>query len=159
MNKQSFVKKIISQLESNLELQLKAAREAHVAATHEEAVAEDKYDTRGLEASYIAQGQANRAQEIALALEAYRTLELRPFSEDDPIRLTALVRLESEEAGERTVFLGPEAGGLKVEEGGEILVVITPASPLGRELLGKETGDLVTVPGRGVREYEILSVE
>ena len=46
--------------------------QAHAAATHEECQPDNKYDTTALEASYLAQGQANRAQEIRQGLEAYR---------------------------------------------------------------------------------------
>ena len=38
-----------------------AVRAAHETATHEENIAENKYDTLGLEAAYLATGQARRA--------------------------------------------------------------------------------------------------
>jgi transcription elongation GreA/GreB family factor len=57
------------------------------------------------------------------------------------------------------VFLGPAAGGLKVEEGGEEIIVITPGSPLGRALLGKSAGDRVEMPaGSAEKAYEIVEV-
>jgi transcription elongation GreA/GreB family factor len=113
----------------------------------------------GLEASYVAQGQANRAQEIKQALEMYRNVELRSFAGDAAIRLTALVSLEAEDGSSRTVFLGPAAGGLKVEEDGEEIIVITPGSPLGRALLGKSAGDRVEMPaGSAEKGYEIVEV-
>ena len=76
-----------------------------------------------LEASYVAQGQANRAQEIKRALEAYKILPLRHFAPDDAIRLTALVTLEAEDGTEKRVFVGPQAGGLKVTDDGSEVVV------------------------------------
>ena len=56
------------------------------------------------------------------------------------------------------VFLGPVAGGLKLEFDGDEVLVITPASPLGRELIGKQCGDFVEIESGAVREYEIVSV-
>ncbi len=141
MNKQELVKKIIITLEADLELFFTAARTAHEAATHEECAPDNKYDTTALEASYIAQGQANRAQEIRVALEGYRALVLQGFDDDTPIRLTALVTLEDDAGVQRRLFLGPYGGGMKIPDGESEIVVITPGSPLGRNLLGRQVGD------------------
>src|SRR5512138_3585012 len=114
MNKEQIRTQIVAALAANLATLFRAARTAHEAATHEECLPDNKYDTTALEASYIAQGQANRAREIRRALECYRTLSLQAFDDDTPIRLTALVDLEDEDSNRRTVFLGPEAGGLRL---------------------------------------------
>ncbi len=74
------------------------------------------------------------------------------------IRLTALVQLEDDEGASRLVFLGPAAGGLRLTFDGEEIMVITPASPLGRELIGKRCGDQITIKVGAVRAYEIVSV-
>lgn len=158
MNKDALLSEIIRHLEADHVLLLQAAKKAHEAATHEENIPDNKYATLGLEASYIAQGQANRAQDIQQALKTFRELKLLMFTESSPIRLTALVELEDEEGESRRVFLGPAAGGLRLAIDGEEVMVITPASPLGRELLGKQCGDVVTIESDANREYEIVSV-
>ncbi len=159
MNKQKLLQRIIERLAADQELLFKAARTAHEAATHEENIPDNKYATLGLEASYIAQAQANRAQEIKVALEAYRKVALQVFDDDKPIRLTALVTLEAEDGATRRVFVGPEAGGMKIGgEEGEV-VVITPQSPLGRRLIGKVAGDVVEMgSGAERKEYEIVAI-
>lgn len=158
MNKAELLTRIISRLEADHALLLQAAKAAHAAATHAENIPDNKYETLALESSYLAQGQANRAQEIQQALLAYRQLTLPLFTGETPIRLTALVELEDENGGSRQVFLGPAAGGLRLQyEGGEVMV-ITQASPLGRELVGKCCGDLVELESGTIREYEIVSV-
>ncbi len=141
MTKQELVATIIARLEADLALFTAAALHAHAAATHEECQPDNKYDTTALEASYIAQGQANRAREIRRGLEAYRALELPEFDDDTPVRLGALVTLEDEEGGERRLFIGPHAGGMKLADPAGEIVVITPASPLGKRLLGLVAGD------------------
>jgi hypothetical protein len=118
-----------------------AARTAHAAATHAECLPDNKYDTTALEASYLAQGQANRARDIRLNLEAYRALTLQEFAASTPIRLTALVTLEDGEGNGRRLFLGPHGGGMRIDDEDGEIVVITPASPLGRSLLGSVVGD------------------
>jgi transcription elongation GreA/GreB family factor len=143
MTKERLIQEIITALSVDLAVFSTAAMVAHEAATHVECLPDNKYDTTALEASYIAQGQANRAQEIRVALESYRTLSLHNFDDDTPIRLTALVTLENGEGGVRRFFLGPEGGGMKITDNTTEIVVITPSSPLGRALLGKRAGDEV----------------
>lgn len=143
MTKEQIVKEIITVLSADLTVFSTAARAAHAAATHTECLPDNKYDTTALEASYIAQGQANRAQEIRAALECYRALTLHSFNDDTPIRLTALVSLEDEEGSVRQFFLGPQSGGMKITAGDSEIVIITPVSPLGHRLLGLRNGDEV----------------
>lgn len=158
MDKDALLTRIISRLEDDYAAQLQAAKTAHATATHEENIPDNKYATLGLEASYLAQGYANRAQEIRHALQAFRQLTLQRFSENSPIRQTALVQLEDEEGQRRWLFLGPAAGGLRLSFGKREVMVITPASPLGKALLGKQCGDLVEIAGDVGREYEIVSI-
>ena len=158
MNKPALLLQIIARLESDHALALQAAKTAHAAATHEENIPDNKYATLGLEASYLAQGQANRAQDILTALQAYRQLVGQKLSDMSPIRLTALVQLEDEAGASRLVFLGPAAGGLCLTFEDQEVMVITPASPLGRGLLGKCCGDSLQIRTDGLREYEIVSV-
>lgn len=161
MDKTDLLRLIIEQLTHDLTVQFNAALTAHEASTHAENIPDNKYETLALEASYVAQGQANRAQEIKRALETYKQLTLQRFDDDIAIRLTALVTLADDDAITRTVFIGPREGGMKVVDHltGTEIVVITPASPLGRNLLGKSVGDLVRIgTGSGTKEYEIVKV-
>ncbi|HBT82565.1 MAG: transcription elongation factor GreAB [Desulfuromonadales bacterium GWD2_61_12] len=159
MNKEEILSRITAALDADLELLTRAARTAHAAATHVECIADNKYDTTGLEASYVAQGQANRAQDIRRALERYRTLTLRSFTATTPIRLTALVTLEDEDGNTRLVFLGPDAGGLKLVDVDGECIVITPESTLGRALLGKVCGDAFdTSSGMTPKTFTIVDV-
>ncbi len=54
-------------------------------------------------------------------------------------------------------FIGPSEGGLKIIGHAVEIMVITPASPLGRGLLRKSVGDTVEILADGFRnEYEIM---
>jgi transcription elongation GreA/GreB family factor len=143
MTKEHIIQEIIAALSADLAVFTTAAMAAHAAATHSECLPDNKYDTTALEASYIAQGQANRAQEIRVALEYYRNLTLHDFDADTPIRLTALVTLEDSDGNVKRVFIGPQAGGMKINAADGEVVVITPGSPLGRRLLGLRSGEEV----------------
>jgi transcription elongation GreA/GreB family factor len=160
MNKTHIHQLIVEQLTHDLAVQFNAAKAAHEASTHEENIPDNKYETLALEASYVAQGQANRAQEIRRALETYKKLVLNNFDGSSPIGLTALVTLSGDDTS-KTVFIGPLEGGMKLvdQQTGCEVVVITPASPLGRDLIGKSVGDLVKIGvGSGCREFEIVGV-
>jgi transcription elongation GreA/GreB family factor len=158
MNKAELLKQVIERLTTDYQLLLQAAKSSHSAATHEENIPDDKYETLALEASYIAQGQANRAQQIKQALNAYRRLELLPFTAESPIRLTALVTYEDEDGKQRRVFLGPGAGGLRLQFGGDEVMLITPDSPIGAQLIGRQVGDFFELEGAVTREFEVLNV-
>lgn len=141
MDKKKLLRLITEKLAADLEVAVRAAQTAHETATHEENVAENKYDTLGLEAAYLAAGQSRRVEEIRQALGLYRNLVLRDFDEEQGIQLTALVTLLNADGSRRTVFLGPEAAGLKIDCEGREVLVITPRSPLGQSLIGRHPGD------------------
>ena len=161
MDKTDLLQRIQEQLAHDLAVQFNAAKTAHEASTHEENIPDNKYETLALEASYVAQGQANRAQEIKRALETYKQLTLRRFDVDSTIGLTALVTLAGADGTTRTVFIGPLEGGMKIvyQQTETEIVVITPASPLGRDLIGKSAGDLVRIgTASNAREFEIVGI-
>ena len=159
INKHELLNQIIQQLKFDQQLLVKAAATAHAAATHSENIPDSKYETLSVEASYIAQGQANRAQDILMAIESFRRLEPKKFPAEGSIRLGALILLEEEESKQRQIFLGPAAGGLKLNYEGSEIMVITPDSPMGENLLGKKMGDECELTTAGkLREYEILQV-
>lgn len=156
MNKQRIVQKIIDRLASDLEVVFTAAKLAHEASTDSENLPDNKYDTLALEASYVAQGQANRAAELRMSLEAYRRLVADDHSVGT-IRLASLVTLEDEDGELKHLFIGPAEGGLRLHQGSDEIYVITPVSPVGRELLGRMAGDVVEVEvGTAIKEYEIV---
>src|SRR3984957_13116497 len=140
MNKRAIIKKIIARLTDELEIYFRAAKFSRAEATHESSKAESKYDTRGLEASYLARGQSKQAAELEAAIAEFEKLAVRNFGAGEPIDLGALVELEH--GGENSIyFLGPRAGGTEILHDQKEILVITPQSPLGEQLLGKKSGD------------------
>ena len=70
-----------------------AVRVAHETATQAENIAENKYDTLGLEAAYLATGQVRRAEAIRQAMAKWRQFRPRPYDASEGIQLGALVCL------------------------------------------------------------------
>ncbi|MCE2827304.1 MAG: GreA/GreB family elongation factor [Verrucomicrobium sp.] len=135
MDKATLIQRIVEKLSADLALYAKAAGAARAEATHEQSRAENKYDTRGLEAS----------------IQQVRTLPRRAFGPTDPIDLGAYVET-ARRGGVSCYFLAPRAGGTEVTIDGREVLVITPQSPLGRQLLGHRQGDPVKIELAGRTE-------
>lgn len=149
--KSALLSLILAELGGRLSRLSKAALEAHAAATDPGSKAEGKYDTRSLEASYLATGQARQVEELADAVRRFRTLSLPDFGMDDPIDAGALVEVEM--AGETVHFLlAPVAGGLTVAHEGREVTLLAPASALYEKLLGKQVGDVLDNPPLEITE-------
>ena len=157
MDKRLLLNEILKKLEEDYQLFFNAAKTAHDAATHQENIPDNKYDTLALESSYIAQGQANRAQEIKSSITQLRQLSIKTFLPEDPIRLSALVELEEEDGSQRMLFLAPAGGGLVVRCQNRDVRVITPESPLGRVLLGSHLSDIIQLTPDSA-ESEIIAI-
>lgn len=149
---------ILHQLRQELARQTNAAELSRDEAISEESRAENKWDTHSQEAAYLAEGQARLAAEIGESLQLYSTLPLVDFAPDAPIATGAIVEIEAA-GGRRTLyFIGPRAGGLELDVAGRTLLVLTPQSPLGRQLVGRREGELVPAAG-GKSLQRIVSVK
>ena len=134
-----------------LERLSQAAQEAHAAATDPGSKAEGKYDTRSLEASYLAVGQARQVDDLAEAVRIFEGLALRDFGMEDEVDAGALVEAELE-GGTEDFLLVPAAGGLVVENEGREITLLTPASGLYQKLLGMRMGETLEEPELMVTE-------
>lgn len=158
MTKKQLVLAFIEQLENDLMVMRAAARAAHEAATHEESKPENEYDTRGLEASYLAGAQAQRAAEIDEVLSLFRTLSFKDFAPNDAIQATALVEVELDGHKNRLLVM-PKGGGVKLPVDGVMVQIVTPQSSLGEAILGLKAGDIAEFEvGPKVKECEVLAV-
>jgi len=152
MNKHAVHQLVLDKLAVDLDIAQRAAQTAYETATHEENIAENKYDTLGLEASYLAAGQARRVEEIKQALTLYQNMQLRAYDDQRGIEVGALLGLVDENDRQQWLFLAPDGAGLKVDVVGQPVTVITPRSPLGKSLLGKFEGDEVEILVGGARQ-------
>lgn len=158
MDKNTLIARIVARLREDFDLQVRAAALARDEATSEESRAENKYDTRGQEAAYLAEGQARLAVEIEESINLYRLLPAERLPPGSPAALGALIEVVSARGVHSWFFLGPRSGGLELEYEGQAVLVVTPASPLGRQLLGRRPGDQVTLPGKIAAPASIVAV-
>lgn len=149
--KSVLLEKIRSDLRASLERLAKAAQEAHAAATDPGSKAEGKYDTRSLEASYLAAGQARQVDELAESLRIFESVRFEDFQITDEIDRGALVEVDLR--GETTYFLlVPTCGGRAIVHDGLEITLLSPESGLYRKLLGMRLGDELDEPPLRVTE-------
>lgn len=160
MDKKVLVDMVVEYLEKLLNALIDSAKEAKDAATNEESKAENKYDTRGLEASYLAGAQAERAGVLLRAIDTIRKMTILSFNDQKPIQSSAIVEVEMDGDEKRTFFFIPTQGGIRLELNGQVIQTISPESPIGKLLLNREVGDSFEMKTKdSSHEYEILSVK
>ncbi|MBB5351463.1 hypothetical protein HNR46_001700 [Haloferula luteola] len=138
--KKQLIESILTELRQRFAQMESAAKDAHAAASDPDSKAESKYDTRSLEASYLAAGQAQQVAELAEAVTRFAAFEGREFELDESIDAGALVEISGEDTPS-WYLLAPAAGGLSVTFDDIDITVLTPASRLYQSLLGKQLGD------------------
>jgi transcription elongation GreA/GreB family factor len=158
INKAEILKLLRESVSADLATMSAAQRIVVDGATHEENRPENDKDTRALEQSYLARGQAQRVVELQDALNKLKALELREFSATTAISVSALVSVDD---GREVVhyFIAPAGGGLRIASNGTEVRVVTPQAPIARALLGKLEGDdLELRTPQGVTECSITAV-
>jgi transcription elongation GreA/GreB family factor len=159
MDKFLLQQQVLERLAEDLLQAEQAAQAAHETATHDESVAENKYDTLGLEAAYLATGQARRADAIRQAMAIWRQFRPRPYDASKGIQLGALVCLVDASDKQQQLFLGPDGGSMTLVSGTHLVQVISSAAPLGRAMLGKCEGDEVSIQVAPIQQqFEVLRV-
>ena len=145
----------IDALRTTYRLELAAVEQASAAArdetTNAETKQEGKYDTRAIEASYLARGQAVRVAALRQLTAWFEQLQARPCTE---IQVGALFQLEG---SSDWMFMAP-VGGSGADLDGQRIKVISPASPLGKALSELEPGDEATLASPQGRRSVVVAL-
>lgn len=161
MDKRFLVEQLARHLKASIDNARREGEAAAVEARDGASPQEKTVDARvAIEFANLAAAQGRRAgragAELA-SLEAFRPTKLAPNA---PVSVGAIVEVEDGDEG-RTFFLAPAGAGveLTMPDGDGFLTVVTPASPLGRAVLGRRSGDTVEVVVAGEpREWTITYV-
>lgn len=137
-------KQILDQLLQKVRAELLAIKQASASAksyAREGDVKSDgKYDTRGIEAGYLAGAQERRVEELGLELQMLEEIPLRQFSSDEEVSIGALVDIEFK--GQiRKYFVAPTAGGTMLLVEDAAILVISTFSPIGDGVFGTKVGE------------------
>jgi transcription elongation GreA/GreB family factor len=158
MDKAGVFERFKARLREQLESAVASQRFTQEGVTHDESRAENDKDTRALEASYLARGQAQRVAELGDAIARVNSITLRALSAHDPAALGCLVEVE-DASGSSWYLVAPAGGGMRLEVDGTLFTVVTPDSPVGRALVGRRLGDDVDIKTpQGVREGSVTRI-
>ncbi len=145
MDKTQVFDALRSKLQSELAVAVGASRDAADYATNEESRAESKYDTQGLEASYLAAGQATLARALAEAVGILDSLHGELTTPRESVLRGALVQCSLGRFKE-WFYLAPVGGGETLDIDGTEVTVVTAQSPIGAAITGKAAGAKFKLP-------------
>ncbi|MBF5045340.1 GreA/GreB family elongation factor [Aggregicoccus sp. 17bor-14] len=168
LDKKHLLAQLIERLQHSDRVAHRAEADAREAAKSLATESEKKEDGRAaIEFGSLATGQATRARRLAEELQALAAFAEAPFprfGRTSPVALGAIVDVATEDddgPAERTFFVLPAGAGAELTgpDGDGFLSVITPASPVGRALMGRRAGETAEVTLAGeVREWTVLDV-
>ncbi len=159
IDKSALLDQLVAVVERDLAQCIAAQKVTSEGATHEESRPENDKDTRALESSYLARGQARRVVELQEALTRLSAVTPRRFDGEHPIQSTALVELVLDDDSIELCWLLPVAGGVHLNANGVTITTVTLSAPLGHGLVGRTQGESFEVQlPHGPREYLIGSI-
>lgn len=163
MDKQFLIDQLTARLEASARAALDASEAAAVEAKDGATPAEKREDARAaVELGTIGRAQDQRARRAMAELDALKTFRPTVSRTGAAVTLGALVEIEDCDSGEgRTFFLAPVGAGVTLTgpDGDGFLSVVTPASPVGKAVVGRKVGDVVDVTVDGEpREWTITWV-
>lgn len=148
-------KDAILALTSSVKEQLTTAKKAydasHANVTSAESKQEGKYDTRGLEESYLANGLAMKIADLEAILNFLDGALSAQFSETVVLGSLIMGRQNNEAV---TYLLATKGGGIEATALGKDIMIITPESPIGEQLLGKKAGESSIAPALYIQEVK-----
>ncbi len=140
MTKADVHSQLIVQLAKKITVLKSALSDSEESASGAETKSEGKYDTRAIEAAYLAQAQAEQLSLAEESLGKFRRFRPPTYEINDEIGPGALVEVEQD--GEICFyFLAPTGGGLVTEYLGCEVTVITPESRMYQQLAERKLGD------------------
>jgi transcription elongation GreA/GreB family factor len=142
MKKSQIIEVVLEHLRGDFERRQAAAKRTREQGNDGESKSEGKYDTRSTEENYLADGLARQALEAAAAAEAIEKMPIRDFAAGEGIDIGALVELKFVKETE-FFLIALAGGGTEVVWNKKPIVVLTPESPLGAQLIGRHTGERV----------------
>lgn len=156
MDKAQFFDRLLETLREECMHAIAASKDAADYATNEESKAESQWDTQGLEASYLAAGQASQARQWAEIVEELQSEKEDLLKPNKQVSLGALFSCDMGGELEWFFFAGV-AGGQVIETEHGNVTVITAQSPLASRLRGLKRGDPFQMPNGSAGQ--ILAVE
>lgn len=157
--KERLLQEIKRQLTAELETLTRSYEAALMAAVDTESKPENKYDTRSLEASYLASAQTARALELKAKLRLVDAVSADLLAPRIQVGQLSLVDVISQEKKQRFFLFDPSAG-LTLRDDGITVSCLSALSPVGAALLNKAQGEYFSVgDDANQREYQVDRIQ
>lgn len=154
MNKETIVKLIIEKLSCELKSLTSLVGKSKAHANSNEMQAEGKYDTRKVEASYLAGGQAKRLTQIACEINLLQNMNIAKKTSIS-ITVGSCFQLNTESI----YFLSPQTGAMTINFENQAITIISLKSPIGEAALDLEVNDSFEIEApQGNREFLIKKI-
>lgn len=151
--------KIVNNLKQQLQEKLDQAKLNYQSSksltTSEDMKSDGKYDTRAIEAGYLASAQKQRLDELEQDLQLLDSIE---FHDTKDISIGSLVEMEFNKT-KQWYFVSSISGGplLKIDD--QVILIISAFSPLGNAMIGLSKDDEFELQTpKGIREYNVLNI-
>jgi len=157
VNKKIIIEKLLEQLNVELDKSKAAYATSKNLTQDSEFKAESKWDTRSIEAGYLAGAQKVRVDELEMDVKMIEELSEEKHNKKKTISIGSLVEINLN-GNSKKYFIAPTAGGTMINIDGEVLLVISVFSPIGNAVIDLADGDSFELEmGGSNREYEIVS--
>ena len=143
-DKNKIIERLIAKIKADIEKQKKSYKAAKHASIDSPGRMQSRYDTMGVESAWVADGLAKALDEKKSYVAR---LETFPFNESsDRICLGSIVGISSNESPAlEYFFILPVASGYELQENDLKITTLTPETPLGKILIGKEVGEEIEI--------------
>lgn len=140
MDRKSVVTSILQHLEKEVGFYRELAEKERLNAIDGEIKQEGKYDTRAIEAGYLAGAQKRRLEEVQIEQQKFQSLKLENYSSSS-YSLCSLLKLEKDGESAFWVFISPFSGAHELQIDQEKVQVISKETPLAKRILNLEADE------------------
>lgn len=138
--KKKIIEELLLKVRTELSALESASKSAKAYVTDGDIKSDGKYDTRGIEAGYLAGAQEKRVEELKLELQMLEEIPIRDFSKGEEVGIGSLVDLTFK-GQTRRYFIASTAGGTMLNIDSTPILVISTFSPIGDAVFGTSLGE------------------
>jgi len=124
-------------------------------ANEEEGAMQSRYSTFKAEGQFLAGGLKSILEDLKANTAIIQAMTQERIKVNERIEPLAIAEVEFDDGSKEKFFVIPGSGGEKIDD----LTMISPRTPLGKALMGKEAGDNFTLKvGDKARNGEVIYV-
>jgi len=162
-DKQKLLNQLISQVKQGIKRVTHGRDKAADEAINAPGAMQSHHDMTKMEQSAVADGLDKNVRQDKEGLALLTNQEFKTQLQKPSLKIIpgCVVRLYHERTKEKTdYFIAPYGGGKEMKTPRGYICVMTPASPIGKELIGRVTGDIIQIEIDGKQQdYAIFDFQ